>query len=207
MRDATNRIRTIDEAAYLMDTYSTTRETIRGGRRTSDLPGLATIAAAVVLALVLAGQVVHHSRQVLSTTGAFNQTIAPLYRLAGHPITPQWNIKGWQFQATRGATDENEQLLTIYSTVANRSSQALPYPLIHLSLTDRWEEIIGSRVLEPKEYLAGDLDPGTPVAAGDKFTAVISINAPSPDATGFKLNVCYRAGPGQVRCATEDFKE
>jgi len=79
--------------------------------------------------------------------------------------------------------------------------------LVHVSLTDRWEEIIGSRVLEPNEYLAGDLDPSTPVAAGDKFTAVISINSPSADATGFKLNVCYRVGPGRVRCATEDFKD
>ena len=30
---------------------------------------------------------------------------------------------------------------------------------------------------------------------------------PSPEATGFKLNVCYRAWPGSVRCAIEDFKD
>ncbi|MEQ9561424.1 MAG: DUF3426 domain-containing protein [Woeseiaceae bacterium] len=141
------------------------------------------------------------------TIGAFNQTIAPLYRLLGNPIIPQWDIKGWQFQTTNGSTDESGNVLTILSTVANRSSQALPYPLVHVSLTDRWEEIIGSRVLEPNEYLAGDLDPSRPVSPGDKFTAVISIHSPSTDATGFKLNVCYRVGPGQVRCATEDFKE
>ncbi|HSD70095.1 MAG TPA: DUF3426 domain-containing protein, partial [Woeseiaceae bacterium] len=109
-------------------------------------------------------------------------------------------------------------LLTICSTVTNRSAQALPYPLVHVSLTDRWEEILGSVVLEPKNYLAevpescpaasaGGLDPSRPVAAGNKFTAVMRIVLPSAEATGFKLNVCYRVDPQRVRCATEDFKE
>ena len=78
---------------------------------------------------------------------------------------------------------------------------------MHVSLTDRWEEIIGSRVLEPNEYLAGNVNPGELVAPGDNFTAVITIEEPSVDATGFKLNVCYRVSPGRVRCATEDFKD
>jgi predicted Zn finger-like uncharacterized protein len=197
----------IDEAAFLADTYSISREKLRGGKRKSDPAGSRVIAAVVVLAVLLLAQVMHNTRQTLSTIGAFNQTIAPIYRLLGQPITPEWDIKGWQFQTTSGATDESGQRLTIYSTVANRSTQALPYPLVHVSLTDRWEEIVGSRVLEPNEYLAGDLDPSLPVAAGDKFTAVISIVSPSNDATGFKLNVCYRVAPGQVRCATEDFRE
>ncbi|MDH4046964.1 MAG: zinc-ribbon domain-containing protein [Gammaproteobacteria bacterium] len=205
--ESQNKASNFDEAAFLADTYSLNRKKIRGGRRKTDPPGFGIIAGAIVLALLLAGQVMHNYRQMLSTVGAFNQTIAPIYRMLGQPIIPEWDIKGWQFQATNGSTSDDGKLLTIFSTIANRSTQALPYPLVHVSLTDRWEEIIGSRVLEPNEYLAGDLDPSTPVAAGDKFTAVISISSPSADATGFKLNVCYRVGPGQVRCATEDFKE
>jgi hypothetical protein len=97
-------------------------------------------------------------------------------------------------------------VLTVVTRIANVSAQPLPYPLVHVSLTDRWEEIIGSRVLEPNEYLAGDLDPSRPVTAGENFTAVITIENPSREATGFKLNVCYRVVPGRVRCAIEDFK-
>ena len=207
MQDAKKKSESIDEAAFLADTYSISRNKVRGGRRKTDPPGAGTIAMVVILALVLAGQFIHASRESLMTIGAFNRTIAPVYRLLGNPVTPQWDIKGWQFQATNGSTNEAGDLLTISSTIANRSSQPLPYPLVHVSLTDRWEEIIGSRVLEPKDYLAGDLDPSRPVAPGDRFTAVISIREPSEDATGFKLNVCYRVAPGQVRCATEDFKE
>ena len=96
--------------------------------------------------------------------------------------------------------------MTIVSRIGNNSDQPLPYPLVHVSLTNRFEDIMGSRILEPGEYLAGDLDPSKPVAPDENFTAVIKIEEPSPDATGFKLNVCYRVQPGTVRCAIEDFK-
>ena len=164
------------------------------------------IAAAVILGLFLVGQIVHGSRQSLSTSSAFSKTLGPVYRMVGSPVTPEWDVKGWQFEATSGATDENEEVLSIFSRLANRSDGDLPYPLMHVSLTDRWEEIIGSRVLEPGEYLTGNQDPSQPVRPGDTFTAVITIESPSVDATGFKLNVCYRVRPGTVRCAIEDFK-
>ena len=126
--------------------------------------------------------------------------------MLGQPLTPAWDISGWRFEATKGSTDENEEFLTIYSRVGNKSDAALPYPMIHVSLTDRFEDIIGSRVLEPSEYLSDDADPRRPVVAGNTFNAVITIESPSPEATGFKLNVCYRLASGQLRCAIEDFK-
>ena len=90
---------------------------------------------------------------------------------------------------------------------ANESGDtAMPYPLVYVSLTDRFEEMVGSRVLQPGEYLPTGNGRRRPVLAGANFTAVINIDTPSPDATGFKLNVCYRAAAGQLRCAIEDFK-
>jgi predicted Zn finger-like uncharacterized protein len=193
----------------LEDTYSLNRGQgkIRGGRRAGDPPSYTVIASVALLGLLLVGQIMHQSRQALATYGAFNHTIGPIYRALGQPVTPDWDIKGWQFEATNGSVDEREELLTIYSRIANKSSQSLPYPLVHVSLTDRWEEIIGSRVLEPNEYLAGDLDPRKPVPFGENFNAVITIASPSAEATGFKLNVCYRVAQGRVRCATGDFKD
>jgi len=195
----------LDEPKSLIDTYALSRSS-KSGTRFSSASGPAVIAGVMILSLLLVGQYVHKSREYLATFGLFNQTIGPVYRALGRPVTPAWDIKGWQFETTNGSTDENEQLLTIYSSIANRSKQALPYPLVHVSLTDRWEEIVGSRVLEPNEYLAGDPDPRRPVAAGEKFTAVISIATPSDEVTGFKLNVCYRVDPARLSCAIEDFK-
>jgi len=197
----------IDEYGKLADTYALNRDNLRGGRRRYDPSSYTTIAGVVVLALVLIGQVMHGTRDSLATYGFFNQTMGPVYRMLGSPITPQWDIKGWQFESTTGSTDENEAVLTVFSRLVNKSELPLPFPLVHVSLTDRWEEVIGSRVLEPNEYLAGDLDPSKPVTPGETFTAVITIASPSEDATGFKLDVCYRVSPGRVRCANEDFKK
>jgi predicted Zn finger-like uncharacterized protein len=196
----------IDEYGKLADTYALNRDNLRGGRRRYDPSSYTVIGSVLVLAFALIGQVIHSTRDSLATYGFFNQTIGPVYRMLGSPVTPEWDIKGWQFESTSGSTDENEEVLTVFSRLVNKSEQPLPFPLVHVSLTDRWEEIIGSRVLEPNEYLAGDLDPSKPVTPGENFTAVITIDSPSDEATGFKLNVCYRVSPGRVRCAIEDFK-
>jgi predicted Zn finger-like uncharacterized protein len=194
-----------DNAGNLNDTYAANRA-VRGGSRSTDPVGYGMITGSTLLVLLLLVQVVHAYREELSIYDLFNQTFGPIYRMLGNPVTPEWDIKGWQFEATNGSVAEGEDVLTIFSRIGNRSEQPLPYPLVHVSLTDRWEEIIGSRVLEPNEYLAGDLDPSRPVVPGDNFTAVITVEEPSVDATGFKVNVCYRVSPGRVRCATEDFK-
>ena len=169
-------------------------------------PNYGMIAASLLLLIVLVAQVIHHSREALATSATFQDTVGPVYRMVGSPVTPAWDIKGWRFEATKGSTDEESQVLTIYSRIGNTSQQALPYPLVHVSLNDRFEEVIGSRVLEPVEYLVGNSDPRRPVEPGNTFDAVISIESPSVDATGFKLNVCYRLTTGQLRCAIEDFK-
>jgi len=164
------------------------------------------IVGAVLLVLLLAGQFMHQRREALATIPAFNSSIGSIYRSIGQPVTPQWNVSGWRFEATKGDVGDGEELLTIYSRVGNDSEQALPYPLVHVALTDRFEEIIGSKVLEPAEYLAGNPDPRRPVAPGATFDAAISIATPSPEATGFRLDVCYRIASGALRCAIEDFK-
>ena len=196
----------IDDYGKLADTYALNRDNMRGGRRRYDPSSYTIIAGVAVLALVLIGQVMHGTRDSLATYGFFNQTMGPVYRMLGQPVTPDWDVKGWQFESTSGSTDDNEEILTVFSRLVNKSETPLPFPLVHVSLTDRWEEIIGSRVLEPNEYLAGDLDPSKPVTPGENFTAVVTIENPSDEATGFKLNVCYRVSPGRVRCAIEDFK-
>ena len=169
-------------------------------------PRYGLIAAAVLLVLTLAAQVVHQSRETLATIPAFSNTIGQIYRAIGQPVQPAWDITGWRFEATKGSTEGEDDNLTVYSRLGNNSAGPLPYPIIGISLTDRFEESIGSRVLDPAEYLPSDLDPRKLVAHGDTFNAVITIKSASEDATGFKLNVCYRSNDDRLRCAIDDFK-
>jgi predicted Zn finger-like uncharacterized protein len=177
----------------------------RKKRDSANRPTIGMVAGLAGLGLLLILQVMHQSREALATIPAFNDAVGPVYRMLGKPVTPAWDVTGWTVEATTGSTDEGDELLTIYTRVANKSEKALPYPLVHVSLTDRFEEIVGSRVLEPAQYLASDLDPRDPVAAGNTFNAIIAIESPSPDATGYKISVCYRLASSQLRCAIEDF--
>ena len=194
-----------DDTGFFAQARLTMRGALNRGLDESSV-GYASVAGVLLLSLILGVQFVHQSREALATIPAFGNTVGPVYRAIGRPITPAWDITGWRFEVTKGSTDDNDELLTIYSRVGNRSDRSLPYPLVSVSLTDRFEEIIGSRVLEPAQYLAGEFDPRRPVLPGNTFNAVISIESPSPDATGFKLNVCYRLTSGQLRCAVNDFK-
>lgn len=193
------------------------------------------IAGVLVLVLLLAVQLVHQSRTELAKIPAVNNIIGPVYRALGAPISPEWDIAGWTIQKSTGTmrpisaivdgvpelaeetdvemVDESSGLvggdtetLTIYSRIGNTSEGPLPYPLINVELIDRFESTLGSTVLEPGEYLADNFDPRTHVNVGDSFDAVIAIESPSADATGFKLTVCYRSSEGLLRCAIESFK-
>ncbi len=164
------------------------------------------IGGVVVLVVLLALQAIHFSRDALARVPALNDIIAPIYQAVGMPLTPAWDVTGWRFEATRGSTDETGAVLSIYSRIGNKAASALPYPVISVSLTDRFEETIGSRVFEPSEYLAGDLDTRRMVEPGTTFNALMSIESPAAEATGFKLNVCYRLTDRGLRCAIEDFK-
>jgi hypothetical protein len=182
------------------DDYARRGEMLRGPA------GMGTYIGIGALVLLLLLQVMHQSRESLATVPAFSNTVGPVYRMLGQPLTPTWDIGGWRFEATKDDLDESGNLLTIYSRVGNNSEEALPYPLVHLSLTDRFEDIIGSTVLEPGDYLPENADPRKLVPPGNTFNAVISVDSPPENAYGYKLNVCYRLASGQLRCANYDFK-
>ncbi len=132
--------------------------------------------------------------------------MGPLYEAAGKPVYPAWDVSGWRVEATTGNADENADRLTVYSRIGNQSGKPLPYPLIGITLTDRYDAVVGGRVLAPAEYLAGDIDPRQMISPGATFNAVIPLRSPGDDAAGFKLNICYRLAPTRLRCADNGFR-
>ena len=159
-----------------------------------------------LLLVALGLQAVHQHRETLARNAIVNDIIGPLYRKIGIPLTPAWDVTGWTFEATTGNTADDDAPLNIYTRIGNRSDGPLPYPLIGVSLTDRFEEVIGSRVLEPSSYLPSDLNPRKMIAPGDSFEAYITVAAPDALASGYKLDVCYRLPDRRLRCAVGDFR-
>jgi len=161
---------------------------------------------AAVLVLLLGLQALHQWRETLATIPALNGPITSIYGALGKPVTPQWDVTGWRFEATRNSTDEDDSALTINTRLGNQSQSALPYPVISVALTDRFEETIGNRVFEPADYLAAAPADTAFVDPGATFEAELVVDLPSADADGFKLNVCYSLDGGRLRCAIEDFR-
>jgi len=192
-----------DEPASLLDTYMLNRK--KAGERGARGSGV-MIVLIVILALGLIAQGVHSQRENLLTSDFLSSPLGGFYESIGSPVVPNWDARLWQFESTSGSSGEDLQLLTITTRISNRSDKAMPLPLIHVSLTDRYEEVVGSRVLEPREYMPRGTNPNRPVRAGEDFTAEVTFAAASPNATGFKLNVCYADAGGGIRCAIEDFR-
>lgn len=166
------------------------------------------IAGIVALALLFVAQFVHQSRDSLATIPAFSNTVGQLYRALGQPLQPAWDVAGWRIEASSDQLEvqEGEENLTVSSRIGNNASQAMPYPLVNISLTDRFLEPVGSQLLDPSEYLPTDLDPRKLLEPGDTFNAIITIKSPSMEASGYKIDVCYRQTDGRLRCAIDDFK-
>ncbi len=194
------------ELLELRDTWALARDSARARRPAGGAGRYAATSAAAALALLLCAQVVHAYRETLATCGTLGESLISLYEVVGAPITPLWDVNGWQFHATHGSTGGADDVLTISTTLTNASEQALPYPLLHVALTDRYEEILASQLLRAGQYLEIRSVDGH-IASGDKLQVKVTIAPLAPQAEGFKLNVCYPLSATTVRCATGAFKE
>ena len=168
--------------------------------------GYGVAAGITALALLLVGQYVHQARDSLATIPAFNSVVGPVYRAIGKPLSPDWDITGWRFEVTDGKTDAENAGLAIVSRLGNRSEAPLPYPIIAVSLSDRFEEPLGSVTLGPSEYLDTNLDPRELVGPGNSFEAKFVVSELPENATTYRLRACYSTPEGQLRCKEDDFK-
>ena len=156
----------------------------------------------LLLLIGLAVQVVHHYRQDLVRDPRLGPELLKLYSTLNLPLAPNWDVTGYQIQQWGVAADPAASgTLRLRASILNRAGFAQPYPLLKLSLEDRWGEQVGAREFEPSEYLS----PGTPadrlLAPNQPVNADIGIVDPGEDAVGFHVDVCLRGFAG-LDCAS-----
>ena len=92
-------------------------------------------------------------------------------------------------------------MLRVRASILNTSAQMQPFPLLRVTLADRFGAHLSSQDFEPADYL------GRPVTRllgpGERADATVDIPDPGKDAEGFELDVCLRNADGKVRCATD----
>jgi len=116
-------------------------------------------------------------------------------------------LSAYQLRQLGAAADPGESgTLRVRASVFNSADHAQPYPLLRLTLQDRYGGRVGSRDLEPREYLHVPPGQNELLGAGQRVDADIAIVDPGKDAVGFELDVCLRDA-ASLKCAADQPKQ
>jgi hypothetical protein len=158
------------------------------------------VAGVSLLALFFVLQVVHSERNDLVRSSAWGAAVARTYDFLGLSVLAPTDLTAYELRQWGAASDPNEpNRLMLRASIVNRASYAQPYPLLRLSLQDRFGGTIGMRDVAPADYLPGAGGTGL-LEPGQRADALIRIVDPGSEAVGFELDVCLPA-QGGVRCA------
>lgn len=165
---------------------------------------LAWLGAAVVSALLLLAQIVHQNRDwlVAHSHGPLGPAVRALYGAMGAPLPQPASLSAYELRqwGVTGDPDANGTL-RVRASILNTAAQLQPYPLLRVTLADRFGKRIGARDFEPAEYL------GKPVARllapGERVDATLQILDPGKNAEGFEIDVCLRGADQRIACAND----
>ena len=152
------------------------------------------LSAAIAAALLLGAQIVHQNRDWM--------VVRALYGAMGAPLPAPANLSVYQLRqwGVTGDPDANGTL-RLRASILNGSAQLQPYPLLRVTLADRFGKSIGRRDFEPSEYM------GKPtarlLAPGERADATLEILDPGKNAEGFEIDVCLRGADRRVACAND----
>jgi predicted Zn finger-like uncharacterized protein len=162
------------------------------------------LGAAIVLALLLTAQIVHQNREGFAAHahGPLGAVVRALYGVLGAPLPAPANLAAYELRqwGVTGEPDANGAL-RVRASILNTAAQLQPYPLLRVTLADRFGKNIGTRDFEPGEYL------GKPtvklLAPGERADATLAILDPGKNAEGFEIDVCLRGVDRRVSCAND----
>jgi predicted Zn finger-like uncharacterized protein len=161
------------------------------------------LGAAAVLALSLLAQLVHKNRQAIAQgLGPLSVVVRALYGAVGAPLPAPANLSAYQLRqwGVTGDPDANGTL-RLRASILNTAAQLQPYPLLRVTLADRFGKSIGRREFEPSEYV------GKPtarlLAPGERVDASLAILDPGKNAEGFEIDVCLRGVDRKITCAND----
>jgi predicted Zn finger-like uncharacterized protein len=160
------------------------------------------IAAAAVLLLAFAAQVVHSARLSLAKRPGMGPLLAQVYDLLGLPLSPPMDLAAYELRQWGAASDPGQRgRLLLRASIVNRAQFSQPFPLLRLALQDRFGATLGVRDIEPADYLPGETSSKL-LGPGERADAEIRIVDPGEEAVGFEMDVCLPQDGG-VRCASQ----
>jgi predicted Zn finger-like uncharacterized protein len=168
----------------------------------ADRQVLAWTLGALLLAVMLAMQVIHHFRQDLVRHPQVGPPLAALYERLGVELSPNWDPRAFELRQWGGqASDAAAGLLSVHASITNRAQFAQPLPLLRVEIQDRFGGTVATRDFEPREYLKDPAMATRLLAPGAGTEASLELVDPGTDAVGYRLDVCLRESARLLRCA------
>ncbi len=162
----------------------------------------AWLGAAIAAGVLLIAQVVHQNREWLAAHAPLGGSLGALYSKMGAPVAPPAHLSAYQLRQW-GVTGDAaaDGTLRVRASILNTAAQLERYPLLRVTLVNRFGGSIGTRDFEPSEYL------GKPtaklLAPGERVDATLDILDPGKSAEGFEIDVCLRGADRRVACAND----
>jgi hypothetical protein len=175
-------------------------EELQAARRTRT--GWLGITAAVVLVLLLAAQGINHWRNDLATYGAWYGPLERISAAIGEPLRPNWDLSAYDVRQLGAISDiADPRSLKVRFRVANRAERAQAWPLLRLSLLDRYGTVVNSGELKAEQYLPAALRGQHLMASEQRIDTEVSVVDATQQVSSFELDVCVPAAGGGLRCA------
>jgi len=151
------------------------------------------VLAALLLALVFAGQAVFHFRsEIAVTVPALRPALEALCRSLDVDLPLPRHVELVSIETSDLQADPaRSNLLVLNASLRNRANYGQAYPSLELSLTDTADGAIARRVLRPAEYLPKKLLEDKVFAANSDVAIRLWIEAKGISAAGYRLYVFY----------------
>ena len=145
-------------------------------------------AALVVLAMLLALQVMVADRARLAADASWRPMISSLCGLVGCSV-PTWHQPGAFAMLSRDVSPIPGTAggLNVQATFRNDARWPQAWPVLLLSLSDADGRVLGSRAFSPKEYL-GAAATQTELAPGQSAQIELKLHEPNPDVVAFSFD-------------------
>lgn len=156
-----------------------------------------------VLVVTLGAQIIHHFRNDLATISWMHGPLTALYATLGVSLVPKWNVAAYEVRQLGASTDADRPgQITVRTSVKNRG-QPRPFPLLRVTLQDRFGNRIAARDVPPVSYLPPAVRNASFMAAGQRIDAEMTFVDPGSSAVGFEVDACLPYPGGGVNCAND----
>jgi predicted Zn finger-like uncharacterized protein len=144
----------------------------------------------IVFAALLAIQALLANRDwVAANAPLLGGEPSPAARLSSYQLR-QWGVTG--DPGAKGA-------LRVRASIMNTAAHLEPYPLLRVTLANRFGTRVAEREFEPSEYMGKAT--AHLLAPGERADALLDIVDPGKDAEGFEIDVCVRSADKKLVCA------